>query len=80
MYIGQTSDWEYCDALTKSIIYTTRNHSLQFDIFNERKQHIDENGVCLHKGLKWRREKTKSIYFANNLYIYNLNLALAHTK
>ena len=53
------------NALTKSIIYMCP--MTQIDIFNKRKQHINENIVAKEgSNLKRRRQKAKSTYFANN--------------
>ena len=53
------------NALTKSIIYMCPMR--QIDIFNKRKQHINENIVAKEgSNLKRRRQKAKSTYFANN--------------
>ena len=45
--------------------------ALQSDIFKKRKRHINENNVA-KEGLilKWRRQKTKSTYFANNQWLW----------
>ena len=50
--------------------------ALQLDIFNERKQHINENNVW---DLNWRRQNTESTYLAK-ISDFELNLALTHTK
>ena len=40
---------------------------MQLDIFNKRKRHINDNNLAKEGlNLKWRRQKTKSTYFANN--------------
>ena len=50
--------------------------ALQLDIFNKRKQDIDENNVS---GLNWRRQKNGKYIFCK-ISDFELNLALTHTK
>ena len=60
------------NALTKSIIYIVPQETtaLQLDIFNKRKQQINENNVAKEGlNLKWRRQKMKSTYFASNQWL-----------
>ena len=41
--------------------------TLQFNIFNKRKRHINENNARSRtESLKVKRQKTKSTYFVNN--------------
>ena len=41
--------------------------TLQFNIFNKRKRHINENNARSRtESLKVKRKKTKSTYFVNN--------------
>ena len=68
------ADFQICISVPLSKIYSCMLQEttvLQFDIFNKWKWYFDENNVHLCKeGLKWRRQKTKNTYFANNQQLW----------